>query len=127
MNKLKRRIITTLTAFAIVVGILVPATPAYAVDIISKGCDGPGAGTAVCKSKSDDAPSMMKTVINIMFYLLGIIAVIMIIVGGIRYTTSNGDPGAVKGAKDTILYSVIGLIIAILSFAIVNFLLARLK
>jgi len=45
----------------------------------------------------------------------------MIIVGGIRYATSNGDQSAVKGAKDTILYAVVGLIVALVAYAIVNF------
>jgi hypothetical protein len=45
----------------------------------------------------------------------------MIVLGGIRYTTSNGEASQVKGAKDTILYAVIGLIVAIMAFAIVNF------
>lgn len=63
----------------------------------------------------------IKNVVNVLLFLLGAIAVIMIIIGGIRYATSNGDSGAIKGAKDTILYAVIGLIVAILAYAIVNF------
>ena len=45
----------------------------------------------------------------------------MIIYGGIIYTTSGGDPGKVKKGKDTIIYGIVGLIIAILAFVIVNF------
>jgi hypothetical protein len=45
----------------------------------------------------------------------------MIIYGGIRYTTSAGDSSHVKAAKDTILYAVVGLVVAILAYAIVNF------
>jgi hypothetical protein len=44
----------------------------------------------------------------------------MIVIGGFRYVTSQGDPSHIKAAKDTILYSVIGLIVAILSFAVVQ-------
>lgn len=62
-----------------------------------------------------------KNVANVLLYILGAIAVIMIIYGGIRYVTSGGDSSSIKAAKDTILYSVIGLIVAILAFAIVNF------
>lgn len=81
----------------------------------------------VCKSSTDQAPSMIKTIINILLYILGIIAVIMIIVGGMRYTTSNGNASQLKEAKDTILYSVVGLVVAILSFTIVNFVLGWFK
>lgn len=63
----------------------------------------------------------IKTIVNVMLFLLGAIAVIMIIIGGIRYATSNGDSSQLKGAKDTILYAVVGLVVAILAYAIVNF------
>lgn len=63
----------------------------------------------------------IKSIVNLLLFLLGAIAVIMIIIGGIRYATSNGDAGSTKSAKDTILYAVIGLIVAILAYAIVNF------
>jgi len=63
----------------------------------------------------------LRIVINILLYILGAIAVIMIVVGGIRYTTSGGDSSSTKAAKDTVLYSVVGLVIAMLAYAIVNF------
>ena len=63
----------------------------------------------------------IKTVTNVLLFVLGAIAVIMIIIGGIRYTTSNGDSGQVTSAKNTILYAVVGLVIALLAYAIVNF------
>lgn len=63
----------------------------------------------------------LKTIVNIMLYILGAIAVIMIVIGGIRYTTSNGDSSSITSAKNTILYAVVGLIIAIMAYAIVNF------
>lgn len=62
----------------------------------------------------------VETVVNLLLFLIGIIAVIAIIIGGIRYTTSNGDAGQTKAAKDTILYAVIGLIVAIMAYAIVR-------
>jgi hypothetical protein len=65
----------------------------------------------------------IKAVVNILLYILGAIAVVMIVIGGIRYTTSNGDSGNIKSAKDTILYSVVGLVVALMAYAIVNFVL----
>ena len=64
-------------------------------------------------------------IINAIIAVLGILAVVVIIIGGISYMTSNGDATKVKKAKDTILYGVIGLIIVILSAAIVNFVIAK--
>ena len=65
--------------------------------------------------------TLVKNVINILLWAIGIIAVVMIIIGGIRYATSNGDSNSVSAAKNTILYSVVGLVIAIFAYAIVNF------
>ncbi|MCL2445044.1 pilin [Candidatus Saccharibacteria bacterium] len=65
--------------------------------------------------------SVVRNIINTLLFVIGIVSVIMIIVGGIRYSTSNGDSGKIAAAKNTIMYSVIGLVVAILAFAIVNF------
>ena len=103
-------------------GVLVPQTVG-AVNVFDQ-CAG-NADNSVCKAQGDNAQSMIQIVINILLYVLGRIAVIMIIVGGIRYTTSNGDSSALTSAKNTILYSVVGLVVAILSYAIVNFVVGR--
>lgn len=81
--------------------------------------------TKTCKPSSQDADlwAIVQTIINIILAVVGVIAVIMIIFGGIQYSTSAGDSGKVKKAKDTILYGIIGLVIALLAFAIVNFVL----
>ena len=63
----------------------------------------------------------IQGIINGVIAALGIVAVIVIIIGGVSYMTSTGDAGKVKKAKDTILYGVIGLVICVLAFAIVNF------
>ena len=60
-------------------------------------------------------------IINAIILVLGLACVIIVIVGGIGYMTSTGDAGKVKKAKDTILYGIIGLVICVLAYAIVNF------
>lgn len=72
-----------------------------------------------------DLSSSIIGVLNGIISILGIVAVVVIIIGGIGYMTSAGDAGKVKKAKDTILYGVIGLIIVVLSFAIVNFVISN--
>lgn len=67
----------------------------------------------------------LQTIVNVLMFLLGAIAVIMIVIGGIRYVTSNGDASSTKGAKDTIMYAVIGLIVALIAYAIVNFVITQ--
>lgn len=68
----------------------------------------------------------ITNILNVVIGVLGIVAVIVIILGGIQYMTSAGEPGKVKKAKDTILYGIIGLIICVLAFAIVNFVIGNL-
>lgn len=65
--------------------------------------------------------TIVRDIVNIILYVLGAIAVIMIIIGGFRYVLSGGDSSSVTAAKNTIFYAVIGLIVAILAYAIVNF------
>jgi len=67
----------------------------------------------------------IKTVVDVLLFVIGVISVIMIIIGGIKYTTSNGDSAAITSAKNTILYAVVGIIIAVLAYAIVGFVLGQ--
>jgi len=64
---------------------------------------------------------IFQTVVNIFLFVIGAIAVIMLIYGGIRYTISGGDAKNVTAAKDTILYAIVGIVVAVLAYAIVNF------
>ncbi|MFZ2545318.1 MAG: pilin [Candidatus Saccharimonadales bacterium] len=137
MKRLLQRIIASLI---IVTGLVMTtvAIPVGALNIYEKGCSGSSAptvkgatgssagGAAICGAKDqDNVPDILKNVVNTILFVLGMVAVIMIVIGGIRYTTSNGEAGSIKGAKDTILYAVVGLVVAILSYAIVNFVLGR--
>ena len=64
---------------------------------------------------------IFERIVNILLFLVGAISVVMLIVGGIRYVISAGDQNAVTGAKNTILYAIIGLVISFLAFAAVRF------
>lgn len=60
---------------------------------------------------------------NTVLYIVGVISVIMLVWGGLRYILSGGDSKKITDAKNTILYAIIGLVIAVLAYAIVNFVL----
>ena len=64
---------------------------------------------------------VFTTVTNVLLYLIGAISVIMIIIGGMRYILSGGDSNNVTAAKNTILYAVVGIVVALLGYAVVNF------
>ena len=70
-----------------------------------------------------DVMSTVATVINVIVGVVGIVSVAMIVLGGISYATSQGDAAKAKKAQNTIIYSVVGLLISLLAFAIVNFVL----
>jgi hypothetical protein len=90
-------------------------------------CTGTDCVTEGSESVSEDGPGLFedggvfKSITNIMLFLVGIISVIMLIIGGIRYVVSGGDQNAVQGAKNTILYAIIGIVVAFLAFAAVRF------
>lgn len=110
-----------------VVGVVATATatvpvisPAKAVNPYG-ACDA-SSSSAICKGKGESlSEGFVKPTINIILWVVGVAAVIVIIVAGLKYVTSSGNPSAVSSAKTTILYAVIGLVIAITAYAIVNF------
>ena len=79
------------------------------------------ATTSEMKGKSiDGKDGLIKTVVNVLLWAVGILSVIMIIFSGFRYITSAGDASKTKSAQSTLTYSVVGLIVAIMAYAIVN-------
>ncbi len=69
--------------------------------------------------------NLIHTIINLLSVVVGVVAVIMIIVGGLRYITSGGSDTSVTGAKNTILYAIIGLIIVAMAQILVRFVLSK--
>lgn len=80
-------------------------------------CEDPESGATV--------DSTITTVVNILSIAIGVVAVIMIMVGGFKYITSTGESGNINGAKNTILYAIIGLVIVALAQVIVQFVIVR--
>ncbi|MDO4271386.1 MAG: hypothetical protein Q4C83_00140 [Candidatus Saccharibacteria bacterium] len=67
------------------------------------------------------ASKVLTNGLNIAYYIIGIVAVGMIVYSGIQYITSNGDAGKAKKAQQTIVYAIVGLIVAVGAYAITNF------
>lgn len=88
---------------------------------IQEGVTGAGGGSG----GDDQLKDGLKDVVNILLFILGAIAVIVIVIGGLRYTLASGEQAQIKQAKDTILYAVVGLIVALLAYAIVNFVIGQ--
>lgn len=126
MNKIKLVISSLALAFAVVTAGVV-AQPVAAQTPEQSACQGSG-GTwngATCTQGTRTVPGTIKNVGNILIFITGSIAVLMIIIGGLRYTLSGGDQGTINSAKNTIMYAVVGLVVSIAAYAIVNLVLSN--
>ena len=111
---------------------MVTSQPAFAdciSDPTSAGCPcALNSSSAACQdlSKPDGLSNTLKNATNTVLFIAGALAVIMIIYGAIRFMTAHGNEKQVESARLIVTYSVIGLIIAILAYALVNFVLSNL-
>lgn len=71
------------------------------------------------------AEGALNGVLNTAYFIAGIIAVIVIIISGLFYVTSNGDSNKTKRGKDGILYAIVGLAVVLVAFIITNFVIGR--
>ncbi len=135
IKNIKRLVAGLLVAPVLAFGaVVLPATvPAFAADCPTTptlsltggaACSAPSgsAGTATLFGSG----SIFTTIVNILLFIIGAVAVIMLIIGGVRYTISGGKESEVKAAKDTILYAIIGIVVAFLAYAVVNWVLTSL-
>jgi cytochrome bd-type quinol oxidase subunit 2 len=129
--RIKRLLISLVAFFGLAMPFAVSATISAQVNIEDNLCDGASLKIdGECDAQSDETGKnkingILEDVINIFSLVVGVISVVMIIVGGLKYITSGGDSGNVTGAKNTILYAVVGLVVVALAQFIVKFVLNR--
>jgi len=124
MKKMKELIAASLLVLGI--GLVFVPTDTYAVNVIADQCaQDPSA--AICKDADKGSEDLIKDIINVLLFIIGAISVVVIIFGGILYATSAGDSGQVTKAKNTILYAVVGIVVAFLAYAIVNWVVKQFK
>ncbi|RWZ78379.1 MAG: hypothetical protein EOT05_01275 [Candidatus Microsaccharimonas sossegonensis] len=120
----KLRNLVMILGIAVGVGVLAPAVSANAANVIANQCAGV-TNSAVCKNQNAKPNDLIAKIVNTLLFVVGALAVIMIIVGGLLYATSSGDPSRVTMAKNTLMYAIIGLVVAFLAFAVVNFVIVK--
>lgn len=125
---MKKSIISIAIMTCAVFGISVLSTASLSGSASAQVSEGINtATTSEMKGKSIDGDGgLIKTVVNVLLWAVGILSVIMIIFSGFRYITSAGDASKTKSAQSTLTYSVVGLIVAIMAYAIVNMVINRL-
>jgi hypothetical protein len=136
-KKIKNALIVAASVATLAVPVLVPAAVFAQSDNISGGLNcgsnldlsSVGDNSAACATPSTDAGSrlnhILTLVVNIFSLIVGVVAVVMIIVGGLRYITSGGESSNVSTAKNTIIYAIVGLVVVALAQFIVHFVLAK--
>ena len=134
MTKLKRIIFSLLATLGLAVPFAMPVV-VHAQDIDNNlkcgaNLDFSSASGTDCEEAQevdagDRVNNIVTSVINILSLVVGVAAVVMIMIGGMRYITSNGDSGQVGNAKNTILYAIVGLIVVALAQIIVRFVVNR--
>lgn len=131
--KLKQAVLSAVALASLGVSLVMTGTAAAAVTCPT-GTLHPGESKptyAECNIDSDaTADDLLDTVgniINVILGVLGIVAVVVIILGGFTFITSQGDAGKVMKGRNTILWGVVGLVVALLAFVIVNFVLGAIS
>ena len=121
-NYIQPAFVATLLVLGLAVG------PTTLVAQASSHCNTSGKVTVKtgknCAQSTDQKTNLgnvIQDVTNVLLFIIGAVAVIMIIIGGLKYVLSNGDSAQITSAKNTILYAVIGIVVALLAYAIVNF------
>lgn len=134
LQRLKQNIKLLAATLLVAVPLMVPV--AASADINSSLCNGifaaggesaAGCGdvNAATAGAGAGLANLASNIINLFSIVVGVISVIMIIVGGFRYVTSGGESNNVSGAKNTIIYAIIGLVIVALAQFIVKFVLSK--
>lgn len=124
MQALTKSVVVWMVVFAAVLGLM---TALSSTSVFAAGCDDTTsiqAGVDCIGGNIDnntDLQSVITSVVNTLLFVIGIISVIMLIVGGIRYVVSGGNQSQVEGARNTILYAIVGLVIAFVAWGVVNF------
>ncbi len=136
-NRIYKKLAIVGALFSISLASLLPVSMAGAVTEAECKCGESGQVNslecgALCAKSGDNAGSLFgpdgifKKITDTALFLIGAISVVMLIYGGIRYTVSGGESGAVTNAKNTILYAIVGIVVSILAYAAVQFVVGQL-
>lgn len=130
---MKKLVLNAIAAVLMVLGLgtVASLSPAYAAQGLCPNGDKIPAGGSLADcnddfgqnaaNNEDNLMATLTVIVNVIVGVVGFVAVVMIVIGGISFATSQGDTGRVAKARNTILYGVVGLVVALLAYAIVNF------
>jgi beta-lactamase regulating signal transducer with metallopeptidase domain len=124
-----------LLSLATVLSVIIPlgfSSMAYAQvnlqnTVANQGCSGSQAVNTggSCANAQSGLTGLVTTILDVLSWIVGIVAVIMIIIAGFRYIVSGGESGGVQGAKNAILFAIVGIVIVAIAQIIVQFVLQK--
>lgn len=124
---MKKKICALLVLLGLIMPLGVPAA-AGAINIFPV-CNGAASKSVVCQEQANGNKNpiinALKVALDIISIVAGFAAVILVILGGIKFTISGGDPSATKSARDTIIYALIGVVVVLFSQTIIAFVLDK--
>lgn len=124
LRKVHLIIVAVLTGMILFIPSMALASPAQ--EAICQGAGGTwNGGTGTCTAPGPNAPSIVIKAVRLFSVVIGVIAVVMVMISGVKYMTSQGDANAVASAKNTLLYALVGIVVAALAQGIVKYVLNR--
>lgn len=129
---MRRSICAVLAVIGVAFASLVFTANVLAANPLGEACTGSGANSSYCKDvKNTNDPltgsgGILSKVAQILLMVVGVVSVAFLILGGIKYILANGDSSQLSSAKNTIIYALIGLVVAVLAESIIAFVLNKL-
>lgn len=124
-----KRFLSKVILLSLLLAMWVPASVASAQNL-NQACD-IDAKSALCKENKVGGGNriygLLRSVANLVSLVAGVAGVVMIMIGGFRYIRGSGDPNALGEARNTILYALIGLVVAATAQILIAFVLNRLS
>lgn len=119
-----------LFSLVLVLGLLLPASVAAQFDPLESACDSTTSDASVCQVDGNNNPiagseGIILRVVRILSYVVGVASVLMVIFGGLKFITANGDSNNISSGRNTILYALIGVVVFLISQLIIRFVLSN--
>ena len=118
-----KKIISPVVISIMFITVLIAPVSSFAQGSADEVCEGVKIVGGDCQTPGDKGKvdSLISDIVDVLSVVVGVVATIMIMVGGFKYVTSNGDSNQVSSAKNTILYAIIGIVIVVFAQVIVKF------
>lgn len=123
LNFVQKTVLILGAAMALMLPAFLPAAAGAQIPEESKNaaCEGLGTGNCNRDTSGGVVSGLVGRVINILSWIVGIVSVVMVVIGGFKFIVSNGDANGVKSARNTVIYALIGLAVAMLAQVLVRF------